>query len=73
MVLLQCKLLPLQIICHFSNESDMTHPRTKEVTLIARWDETENFGIVHLVKTEFEKLKENAGLHNRKHVDSKLI
>jgi hypothetical protein len=39
-----------------------------EVTLIARWDETENFGITHLVKTELEGRKENLGLHNRKYV-----
>ena len=49
------------------------HTRTNEVTLIARWDETEKFGIVHLVKTKLEKWKENAGLHNRKHVTSILI
>ncbi|KDR73388.1 hypothetical protein GALMADRAFT_1341969 [Galerina marginata CBS 339.88] len=38
---------------------------TKEVKLIARWNATENFAIIHLVKTEMEKLKENAGLHNQ--------
>ena len=49
------------------------HTRTNEVTLIARWDGTENFGITHLVKTELEMQKENAGLQNRKHVASILI
>jgi len=49
------------------------HTRTNEVTLIARWDKTENFGIAHLVKTELERQKENAGLHNCKDVTSKLI
>jgi hypothetical protein len=44
------------------------HTRTNEVTLIARWDEMENFGIAHLVKTELEKWKENEGLHDSKHV-----
>jgi len=43
------------------------HTRTNEVTLIARWDDMENFGITHLVKTELEKQKKNEGLHNRKH------
>jgi hypothetical protein len=47
---------------------NLVHPRTNEITLIARWDETENFGIVHLVKTELEKQKETVGLHSRKHV-----
>jgi len=45
--------------------------KTNEVTLIARWeswDETENFGIAYLVKNELEKQKENAELHNHKHV-----
>ena len=49
------------------------HTRTNEVTLIARWDETENFGIAHLVKTKLEKQKEDVRLHNRKHVALKLI
>ena len=45
------------------------HTRINEVTLIARWDETENFGITHLVKTELGMQKENAELlQNRKHV-----
>ena len=48
------------------------HTRANEVTLIARWDEMENFGIAHLVKTELEKQKKNEGLHNRKHVVSNL-
>jgi hypothetical protein len=53
---------------------NLMHTRTNEVTsLIARWDETENFGIAHLGKTELEKQKENAGSHNRKDVASKLI
>jgi hypothetical protein len=52
---------------------NLMHTRTNEVTLIARWDETENFGIAHLVKTELQTQKGNAGLHNRKHVVSILI
>jgi hypothetical protein len=52
---------------------NLMHTRTNEVTLIARWDEMENFGIAHLVKTELEKQKENEGLHNRKHVALILI
>jgi hypothetical protein len=52
---------------------DLMHTRLNELTLIARWDETENFGTVHLVKTELEKWKENVGLHNRKHVTLILI
>jgi hypothetical protein len=52
---------------------NLAHTRTNEVTLIAKWDKTENFGTAHLVKTELEKRKENAGLHNRKHVASTLI
>ena len=44
------------------------HTRTNEVTLIARWDKTDNFSIAHLVKTKLEKQKESEGLHNRKHV-----
>jgi hypothetical protein len=52
---------------------NLMHTRTNEVTLIARWDEMKNFGIAHLVKTELEKQKENAGLHNRKHIASILI
>jgi hypothetical protein len=47
---------------------NLMHTRTNEVTLIARWDETENFGITHLVKTELEKQEEKMGLHSRKHV-----
>jgi hypothetical protein len=49
------------------------HTRTNELTLIAQWDEMENFGIVHLVKTKLEKQKGKAGLHNSKHVASILI
>jgi hypothetical protein len=44
---------------------NLMHTRTNEVTMIARWDETEKFGITHLVKTKLEKQKEHAG-HNRK-------
>lgn len=51
----------------------MMYTRTNEVTLLARWDETENCGIIHLAKTELDKLKENADLHNRKNVDSILM
>jgi hypothetical protein len=47
---------------------NLMHTRTNEVTLIARWDEMENFGIAHLVKTELENQKGNVALHNRKHV-----
>jgi hypothetical protein len=49
---------------------NLMHTRTNEVTLIVRWDDMENFGIAHLVKTELEEKK---GLHNRKHVASLLI
>ena len=50
------------------------YTRTNELTLIARWDEMENFGIAHLVKTELEKQKQNEGLPNRKpHVALILI
>ena len=54
---------------------NLMHTRTNEITLIARWDETENFGITHLVKTELEleMQKGNAGLQNRKHVALILI
>jgi hypothetical protein len=60
MVQLHCKLLPLHCIILYSLKMNLMHTRTNEVTLIARWDETENFGIAHLVKTELEKQKENA-------------
>jgi hypothetical protein len=52
---------------------NLMHTRTNEVTLIARWDKMENFGVAHLVKTELEMQKGNVGLNNRKHVASMLI
>jgi len=52
---------------------NLMYARTNEVTLIARWDETENFGIAHLVKSELEKQKGDMGLQNRKHVVLVLI
>jgi len=52
---------------------NLMHARTNEVTLIARWDETEHFGIAHLVKTELEKQEDKVGLYNRKHVTLVLM
>ena len=52
---------------------NLMHTRTNEVTLIVRWDEMENFGVAHLVKTKLEMQKGDMGLNNRKHVTSMLI
>jgi len=52
---------------------NLMHTRTNEVTLIARWDETENFGIARLVKIELKKQKGSVGLDNRKPVAIILI
>ena len=59
-----CKLPSFPNIFHFLNDSYTMSARMDEITFVATWDETGNFGVVYLMKPELEGFMTSAKSHN---------
>ena len=71
MTLSSCKLLPAQNQLLFEYPTMLI--RIDKITLVAKWDDTESFGAIHLTKAEVEELVAGSSSNNREFITTSIL